>query len=121
MLSCKWKFNIVQSRVHHTVNPNPYRGVFGFDGPQYAKDVQDIIEFGTTGRVARFIAETIQGVGGADELVDLIMRCVLDPGDKIIDCPPTFTMYEFDAGVNGETVIKVPRLSYFILDVFWYY
>lgn len=54
---------------------------------------------------------------GADELIDLIMRCVLDPGDKIIDCPPTFTMYEFDACVNGATVIKVPRLAYFHLDV----
>jgi alanine-glyoxylate transaminase/(R)-3-amino-2-methylpropionate-pyruvate transaminase len=53
---------IVQSGVHHAVNPNPYRGVFGSDGPQYAKDVQDIIEFGTTGRVAGFIAETIQVV-----------------------------------------------------------
>ncbi len=29
---------------------------------------------------------------GADELIDLLMRCVLDPGDKIVDCPPTFTM-----------------------------
>eukprot|EP01018_Ginkgo_biloba_P040065 Gb_10387 [translate_table: standard] len=54
---------------------------------------------------------------GADELIDLIMRCTLDPGDKIIDCPPTFTMYEFDAGVNGATVIKVPRLPDFSLDV----
>lgn len=33
-------------------------------------------------------------------------RCVLDPGDKIVDCPPTFTMYEFDAAVNGALVIK---------------
>lgn len=33
-------------------------------------------------------------------------RCVLDPGDKIVDCPPTFTMYEFDAGVNAAEVIK---------------
>lgn len=32
--------------------------------------------------------------------------CVLDPGDKIVDCPPTFTMYEFDAAVNGALVIK---------------
>jgi len=31
---------------------------------------------------------------------------VLDPGDKIVDCPPTFTMYEFDAAVNGALVIK---------------
>ncbi|KAG1366218.1 histidinol-phosphate aminotransferase, chloroplastic [Cocos nucifera] len=54
---------------------------------------------------------------GADELIDLIMRCVLDPGDKIVDCPPTFTMYEFDAAVNGALVIKVPRLSDFSLDI----
>ncbi|KAA8530032.1 hypothetical protein F0562_034566 [Nyssa sinensis] len=54
---------------------------------------------------------------GADELIDLIMRCVLDPGDKIVDCPPTFTMYEFDAAVNGAIVIKVPRKSDFSLDV----
>ncbi|XP_062222242.1 histidinol-phosphate aminotransferase, chloroplastic-like [Phragmites australis] len=54
---------------------------------------------------------------GADELIDLIMRCVLEPGDKIVDCPPTFTMYEFDASVNGALVIKVPRLTDFSLDV----
>ncbi|CAN0891212.1 Histidinol-phosphate aminotransferase, chloroplastic [Linum grandiflorum] len=54
---------------------------------------------------------------GADELIDLIMRCTLDPGDKIVDCPPTFTMYEFDASVNGAHVIKVPRKPDFSLDV----
>ncbi|XP_073125311.1 histidinol-phosphate aminotransferase, chloroplastic-like [Henckelia pumila] len=54
---------------------------------------------------------------GADELIDLIMRCVLDPGEKIVDCPPTFTMYEFDASVNDAIVIKVPRKSDFSLDV----
>ncbi|KAG6534598.1 histidinol-phosphate aminotransferase, chloroplastic-like [Zingiber officinale] len=54
---------------------------------------------------------------GADELIDLIMRCVLDPGDKIVDCPPTFTMYEFDAAVNGAMVIKVPRMADFSLDI----
>lgn len=54
---------------------------------------------------------------GADELIDLIMRCVLEPGDKIVDCPPTFTMYEFDANVNGAAVLKVPRHSDFSLNV----
>ncbi|XP_051148769.1 histidinol-phosphate aminotransferase, chloroplastic-like isoform X2 [Andrographis paniculata] len=54
---------------------------------------------------------------GADELIDLIMRCVLEPGDKILDCPPTFTMYEFDANVNAALVVKVPRKSDFSLDV----
>lgn len=34
---------------------------------------------------------------GADELIDLLMRCVLDEGDKIVDCPPTFTMWVYAA------------------------
>ncbi|GAB2300775.1 hypothetical protein Dimus_034811 [Dionaea muscipula] len=63
-----WKFNVIQSGVHHAVNPDPYRGLFGSDGQKYAKDVQDIIDYGTSGHVAGFICEAIQGVGG---IVDL--------------------------------------------------
>lgn len=54
---------------------------------------------------------------GADELIDLLMRCVLEPGDTIVDCPPTFTMYKFDAAVNAAGVVTVPRLDGFKLDV----
>lgn len=49
-----------QSGVHHALNPDQYRGVFGSDGEKYAKDVQEIIDFGTSGRVAGFISEAIQ-------------------------------------------------------------
>lgn len=49
-----------QSGVHHALNPDPYRGVFGSNGEMYAKDVQDLIEFGTSGHVAGFIFEAIQ-------------------------------------------------------------
>ncbi|XP_078436292.1 alanine--glyoxylate aminotransferase 2 homolog 3, mitochondrial-like [Wolffia australiana] len=63
-----WKFNIVQTGMHHALNPDPYRGVFGSDGEKYARDVQEIIEFGTSGHVAGFISEAIQGVGGIVEL-----------------------------------------------------
>lgn len=63
-----WKFNVVQSGVHHAVNPDPYRGAFGSDGEKYARDVKEIIEFGTTGHVAGFISEAIQGVGGIVEV-----------------------------------------------------
>ncbi|CAN6463304.1 unnamed protein product [Victoria cruziana] len=66
--SC-WKFNVsVQSGVHHALNPDPYRGVFGSDGEKYAKDIRDIIDYGTCGLVAGFISESIQGVGGIIEL-----------------------------------------------------
>lgn len=49
-----------QTGVHHALNPDQYRGVFGSDGLKYAKDVEDLINYGTCGNVAGFIAEAIQ-------------------------------------------------------------
>eukprot|EP01018_Ginkgo_biloba_P014940 Gb_01647 [translate_table: standard] len=49
-----WKFNIVQSGVHHAVNPNPYRGIHGSDG------------------------EHVQGVGGAVEMAPGYLPRVYD-------------------------------------------
>ncbi|GLJ14899.1 hypothetical protein SUGI_0242450 [Cryptomeria japonica] len=74
----KWKYNVVQTGAHHALNPNPYRGPFGSDGAKYAKDVQDIIDFGTSGRVAGFIAEPIQGVGGAVEMAPGYLKPVYE-------------------------------------------
>ncbi len=55
---------------------------------------------------------------GADELIDLTLRLFLEPGDAIIDCPPTFTMYSLVAGWVGNCrVINVPRHPDFALDV----
>jgi histidinol-phosphate aminotransferase len=54
---------------------------------------------------------------GADELIDLLSRIFLGPGDAIIDCPPTFGMYSFDAGLAGARVISVPRQANFGVDV----
>ncbi|KAL5075829.1 hypothetical protein RYX36_014813, partial [Vicia faba] len=48
--------------------PHRNSGVFGLDGAKYANDVQDIINYGTCGHVAGFVAEAIQGVGGVIEL-----------------------------------------------------
>lgn len=62
-------------------------------------------------------AERILAGQGADELIDLIGRLFLSPGDAIIDCPPTFGMYAFDAAIDGATVIDVPRRHDFSLDV----
>ncbi|GFR40934.1 hypothetical protein Agub_g1592 [Astrephomene gubernaculifera] len=60
-----WKQPMPQGfGYHHALNPDPYRGAFGDDGRRYAADVADLIGAATPGRVAGFIAESIQGVGG---------------------------------------------------------
>ncbi len=64
-----WKFNVPHSfGVHHAIAPYPYRGPYGYEdadaGRKYADDVKSLIDYATPGRVAAFIAESIQGVGG---------------------------------------------------------
>jgi histidinol-phosphate aminotransferase len=54
---------------------------------------------------------------GADELIDLIMRLFIEPGDGVVNCPPTFGMYAFDAEVNGAKLIEVWRQPDFSLDI----
>ena len=53
---------------------------------------------------------------GADELIDLIVRLFVTPGDTVINCPPTFGMYRFDTELNGGKIIDVERKADFSLD-----
>ena len=53
---------------------------------------------------------------GADELIDLIIRLFITPGDKAINCPPTFGMYRFDTELNSGKIIDVERKADFSLD-----
>ena len=46
---------------------------------------------------------------GADELLDYLCRLFLSPGDAIVNTPPTFGMYSFDAKLQGADVIDVAR------------
>jgi len=65
-----WKYNTAQGfGIHHAVNPDTYRGPWGPEEPnvaeKYANDVKNLIEHGTSGSIAGFICEPIQGVGGS--------------------------------------------------------
>lgn len=64
-----WKYNVPHSfGVHHAIAPYPYRGPYSYEdvdaGRKYANDVKEVIDYATPGKVAAFIAESIQGVGG---------------------------------------------------------
>ena len=74
-----WKFNVPHSfGVQHALMPDLYRGIYGADdanaGSKYAADVKSLIQYGTSGQVAAFIAETIQGVGGAVVMPEHYLR-----------------------------------------------
>lgn len=64
-----WKYNIEYGgRVHHAINPDPYRSPFRGTpeeiASQSAQDIREVIRYSTPGRIAAFIAEPIGGVGG---------------------------------------------------------
>lgn len=62
-------------------------------------------------------AEHILPSHGADEMLDYLCRIFLQPGDAIVDCPPTFGMYSFDAHLTGAEVIEVWRRADYGVDV----
>ncbi len=64
-----WKFPTQQSAgIHHAICPDPYRSPFTGSpeaiATQSVEDLRDLIRHATTGRIAAFIAEPVQGVGG---------------------------------------------------------
>jgi alanine-glyoxylate transaminase / (R)-3-amino-2-methylpropionate-pyruvate transaminase len=64
-----WKYPAqLNTGVHHAMNPDPYRSPFRGTpeeiASQSAADIRDLVRFSTPGRIAAFIAEAYQGVGG---------------------------------------------------------
>lgn len=64
-----WKFPVGgDGFVHHVVNPDPYRSPYSGTPEEIAtqsvRDICETIRYSTPGKVAAFIAEAYQGVGG---------------------------------------------------------
>ncbi len=65
-----WKFpQQINSGIHHAISPDPYRSPFTGTPAEIAtksaNEIREIIRYSTPGKIAAFIAEPIQGVGGA--------------------------------------------------------
>ena len=54
--------------IHHVANPDRYRGIFGADTDAYLAEIDATIQHSTSGKLAGFIVEPIQGYGGIVEL-----------------------------------------------------
>lgn len=119
------KLGIAQERlVKLDANENPYGPVPGIGRILANLDLVNIYPDPESRRIRNLLsdyhqipADSIVIGAGADELIDLTMRLVAGPADKVINCPPTFGMYAFDGAVNGSEVIEVPRRSDFSIDL----
>jgi len=68
-------------------------------------------------RYAGVAPEQVVLSNGADELIDLLIRLFVEPGQSVVVCPPTFSMYRFFAEVNRCRVLSIPRRADFAMDV----
>lgn len=64
-----WKFpSALGLGVHHVISPDPYRSPYGGSPEEITarsvEDIREIVRYSTSGKIAAFIAEPMQGVGG---------------------------------------------------------
>lgn len=68
---------------------------------------------GYTGVGARHIVAS----GGSNQLIDLVFRLFLNPGDEVINCSPTFGIYSFSVKLCAGSLVDVPRDENFAVNV----
>jgi len=69
--------------------------------------------------ISKYVKVNVQNIfvsNGADELIDVILRLVLNSGEEVIDCPPTFSSYSLSTILNKGVVKIVKREKDFSID-----
>jgi histidinol-phosphate aminotransferase len=61
--------------------------------------------------------EHIMAGNGSNQIIDLILRLFLNPGDEIINCIPTFGIFKFSAQLCGGKISEVQRDTDFTVRV----
>ena len=105
-------------------NENPYgpspKALAALADYRYYHIYPDPLQREARRALARFLgigAEKIVFGTGSDEIMDLVLRAYLRPGEGVINCPPTFGMYPFLTWIGGGRLLEVPRRADFSLDL----
>lgn len=61
-------------------------------------------------------ANNIVAGAGADELIDLICRLILNPGDKVLTFTPTFSYYKHVVELNSGELVDIHREADYSID-----
>jgi histidinol-phosphate aminotransferase len=62
-------------------------------------------------------ASRIVAACGSGELLDDILSLLIEPGDEVINCVPTFDLYRIRALVNRAKLVNIPRDENYGVDV----
>jgi histidinol-phosphate aminotransferase len=109
--------------IRLNANENPY-GAFekvaaaltGLDLHLYPDTQQRKLRAALSEYTGQPVERIIAGAGG-DEIIDLLMRLFVAPGQKVLDCEPTFGMYAFSARQVEADIVSVPRNGSWDIDI----
>jgi len=62
-------------------------------------------------------AERIVAGSGSNQLIDLVLRLFIEPGDEVINCVPSFSLYSFSTQICNAKLIEVLRSKDFNISV----
>lgn len=62
-------------------------------------------------------AKYIVAGSGSNQLIDLVIRLLVNPGDEVVTCTPTFGIYGFSTRLCGGTLVEVPRDENFNVNI----
>jgi histidinol-phosphate aminotransferase len=104
-------------------NENPYGcSIFvqevlsAFDRYHFYPDAQAVVARERIGAYAGVHPDRLIVGAGADEIIDLVLLTVLDPGDVVVVPTPTFGVYRVRAELHSGCAVAVPRTEAFELD-----
>lgn len=80
-----------------------FNQLYYYPDPMYIR-LRDLLSKHTGAPADRIIVGN-----GLDEVIQLLMRVLLRPGDAILDCPPSFEVYQAEAKLAYGQTISVPR------------
>lgn len=113
-----------ENLVKVDANENPYapfdfvkQALAGMDNSNRYPDPESTLLRNALAEYLNVPVENLLAGAGADDLIDLLMRLFLSPGDMVLNCPPTFGMYAFDADLQDARVVNVPRREDFSVDI----
>ncbi|GIV36342.1 MAG: histidinol-phosphate aminotransferase [Cyclobacteriaceae bacterium] len=101
-----------KAEVFLDANENPYPAAWHRYPDPHQAELKGVIS-----ALKNINPEKIFIGNGSDEVIDLIIRLLCEPGQDVIVIPdPTYGMYQVSAQINHAGIIKVPLTSSFNLE-----